>query len=238
MEQEIIQIDLGGVNCYLGKQGENYILFDTGGHLFFDKQFDNRRETLEKGLNQRGCNPTNLKLIVLTHGDNDHAANAAYIRTKYHTKIAMHAADSHLVDCPTIENVFENCHYHSSAYKFVFLIMKSAIRRIVKKTLDDFESFKPDLTIDEGFDFSPYGFDAKVIVIPGHTKGSIGILTDEGDLIAGDAFANMNKPTIAPNAYDFKVLNNSIKNLKNKNIKTVYPGHGKPFDAAECSLLK
>lgn len=238
MEQEIIRIDLDGVNCYLGKQGENYILFDTGGHLFLDKQFDNRREALEKELNDHGCNPTNLKLIVLTHGDNDHAANAAYIRTKYHTKIAMHAADSHLVDCPNIENVLENCHYHSPVYKLVFLIMKSAIRKIVKKTLDDFERFKPDLAIDEGFDLSPYGFDAKVIAIPGHTKGSIGILTGNGNLISGDALANMNKPEIAPNASDFKVLKSSIKKLKTRNIKTVYPGHGKPFAAAECSLLK
>lgn len=31
MEQEIIRIDLDGVNCYLGKSGDSFILFDTGG---------------------------------------------------------------------------------------------------------------------------------------------------------------------------------------------------------------
>jgi hypothetical protein len=86
--------------------------------------------------------------------------------------------------------------------------------------------------LDDGFDLSPYGFEAKVVHTPGHTKGSISILTAQGDLIAGDTFANINKPAIAPNAYDFKELRSSIKRLKTMNIKTIYPGHGNPFNAA------
>lgn len=238
MKQEIIRIDLDGVNCYLGKEGENFILFDTGGHIFLDKQFTNRREALEKELNSHGCNATNLKLVVLTHGDNDHAANAAYIKKKYNTKIAMHPDDFDLVDYPNIEKLMENCHYHSPVYKLVFLVMKRLIRKIIKKALDDFESFKPDILIDEGFNLSPYGFEAKVIHVPGHTKGSICILTEHGNLIAGDTFTNTDKPEIAPNAYNFKALKNSIKRLKNMNVKTVYPGHGKPFDAHAFARLK
>lgn len=237
MAQEIIRIDLGGVNCYLGKENDNFILFDTGGHLFLDKQFDNRRESLEKQLDSYGCNPANLKLIVLTHGDNDHAANAAYIREKYNTKIAMHPDDLDLIDHPSMEKIMENCRYHSPVNKLVFQIMKSPIRKISKKILDDFESFKPDILIDDGFDLFPYGFDAKVIHDPGHTKGSISILTEHGDLIAGDTFANTGKPVIAPNAWSFKVLGNSIKKLKPLNIKTVYPGHGEPFDANKLNGL-
>lgn len=238
MKQEIIRIDLDGVNCYLGKEGDNFILFDTGGHIFFDKQFNNRREILEKELNTHGCDTTNLKLIVLTHGDNDHAANAAYIRKKYNTKIAMHTNDLDLVDHPNIEKLLENCHYHSPVYKLVFWVMKNLIRKIIIKTLDDFESFKPDILVDEGLNLSPYGFEATVVHTPGHTKGSIGILTEHGDLIAGDTFVNTDKPAIAPNAYDFKVLRSSVKRLKTMNIKTVYPGHGNPFDVDALGRIK
>ena len=39
MKQEIIRNDLNGVNCYLGKEGNSYILFDTGGHLTLDETF-------------------------------------------------------------------------------------------------------------------------------------------------------------------------------------------------------
>jgi len=44
------------------------------------------------------------------------------------------------------------------------------------------ERFKPDLYIDEGYDLSEYGLNAKFLHIPGHSKGSIGILTADGDL--------------------------------------------------------
>ena len=65
---------LGSVNCYLIKTNTGHILIDTG--------CSNKRTDLEKELEGAGCQPSNLKLIVLTHGDFDHAGNAAYLRKK------------------------------------------------------------------------------------------------------------------------------------------------------------
>ena len=48
------------------------------------------------------------------------------------------------------------------------------------------ERCKPDLYLEDGYDLSKYGFDAKVVEIPGHSKGSIGILTANGDFFCGD----------------------------------------------------
>ena len=85
MTSEIKIIGLGGVNCYLVNTHQGYILIDTG--------FLSKRAKLEQGLEMAGCQPGNLKLILLTHGDSDHAGNAAYIRDKYGARIALHAAD-------------------------------------------------------------------------------------------------------------------------------------------------
>ena len=68
----------------------------------------------------------------------------------------------------------------------------------------------PDIYIDESFDLTEYGFDAKILHIPGHTKVSIGIFTSGGDFISGDIFSNAAKPDIAMNAADFKELRKSI----------------------------
>ena len=143
----------------------------------------------------------------------------------------MHPDDLDLVDCPNVDSVLSNCRYRSLGYQLAFLAMKSLLKKIIVKTLADFESFKPDILVDEGFDLSPYGFEATVVHIPGHTKGSIGILTANGDLIAGDIFANTDRPAIAPNAYGYKALRSSVEKLKTMKIKTIYPGHGSPFDA-------
>ena len=235
MNQEIIRIDLNGVNCYLGREDDNYILFDTGGHLFFDKKFDNRREAIVNELKKYGCNEDNLKLIVLTHGDNDHVTNAPYLRKKYNTRIAMHSADEALVNNPEMEKLMENCKYRSAVNRFVFLFMKSLIKKLIRKYLKDYESFRPDILIDEGFNLSEFGFHGKIIHIPGHTRGSIGIITDSGDFISGDIFANTKKVESAPNFCDFKELLKSIMRINSLKIKTIYPGHGNPFDA---QLLK
>jgi glyoxylase-like metal-dependent hydrolase (beta-lactamase superfamily II) len=47
-----------------------------------------------------------------------------------------------------------------------------------------FDTFKPDMYIEDGYDLSAHGFDAKVVHIPGHSKGSLGIFTSSGDLFS------------------------------------------------------
>lgn len=230
MKQQIIRIDLEGVNCYLVKASESLILVDTGGHITRDKQFTNRREKLIEKLDIEGCRPENLELILLTHGDWDHVANAAFLREKYGAKIAMHSGDLELVENPVIEKIMESFHFKSVIYKVVLKLMKKPIKKMTKKILDDFEKFSPDIYLNEGDSLLEYGFDAKVVHTPGHTLGSIAVLTKDGELIAGDTFANMNKPATAPNAFNFKTLNESVARLKAMDIKMVYPGHGAPFE--------
>lgn len=226
---DMIRIDLNGVNCYLAKSEEGFILFDTGGHIVMDKQFTNRREDLRKELEAAGCTEHNLHLIVLTHGDYDHAGNAAYLRMRYGAKIAMHGDDRELVENPTLPKWMESFQYHSLVYRLVFWLLNKTITKVTQKAIDDFEPFTPNVLLNDGFDLSSYGLDATVIHVPGHTKGSIAILTKSGELIAGDTFSNHKRPSKAENAIDFKQLSMSVKKLRNFTIKTVYPGHGNPF---------
>ena len=74
------------VNCYLLKTEAGFILIDTGS--------SNQRASLVEELERSGCQPGNLRLIVITHGDFDHTGNAAYQRGKFDTKIAMHVDDA------------------------------------------------------------------------------------------------------------------------------------------------
>lgn len=229
MEQEITRLDLGGVNCYLAKAGEGFLLFDTGGFLTMDRQMTNRRDLLEKGLEQAGCVPGRVKLVILTHGDSDHTANAAYIREKYKTKIAMHRGDLELVQAPTLEKAMETFRYRSVFLRLLFVLLKGTIKKVTKKVLDQFEPFTPDIFLEEGSDLSEYGLDAKVLHVPGHTAGSVAVLTAAGSLISGDIFLNTGKPARAPNAFDFKLLDASADRLLKTGAGWIYPGHGEPY---------
>jgi hydroxyacylglutathione hydrolase len=218
MSQMISVIDLGGVNCYLVKTGAGFILIDTG--LFA------KRALLEKALEHAGCSSGNLRLIILTHGDSDHADNAAYLRNKFGARIAIHADDAGMVERGDMS---WNRKVRPDRHAFIFRWMAALVLLFVRPS--KFEIFTPDFIIDENFSLSEYGFDARVLHLPGHSKGSIGILTATGDLFCGDFLYNI---LGKPSCYyidDLAAFNTSLLSLKAEKIRTIYPGHGKPFVA-------
>ncbi|NJD54025.1 MAG: MBL fold metallo-hydrolase [Candidatus Methanoperedens sp.] len=197
------------VNSYLVKTADGYILIDTG--------FSTKRADFEKELENAGLRPGNLKLIVLTHGDFDHTGNAAYLRKKFGTEIAMHNGDSGMVERGDM--------FWNRKKGNILLGMMVPILFGFGKS----ERFKPDLYVEDGYNLSGYGFDAIVLHTPGHSKGSIGILTASGDLFCGDLFLNEDKPGLNSNMDDPTAANASVEKLIGLQINTVYPGHGKPF---------
>ncbi len=225
MSQEIKTIDLGGVNCYLVKTGD-------GGYVLVDSGFSNKRAALEKELANAGCKPGNLKLVILTHGDFDHAGNCAYLQARYGGKLAMHAGDLGMVERGDMS---WNRKAKPDEISIVFRILSLFVPLFEKG--GTFDTFKPDLTIDEGFDLSSYGFDAQVFHLPGHSKGSIGIVTAGAPsagpaLFCGDLLYNL--PGFA-SIDDLADWNASVEKVKKLKIQTVYPGHGKPFPMSRLS---
>jgi hydroxyacylglutathione hydrolase len=215
MPQEIktivlsLPFKLGSVNCYLVETGTGFVLIDTGG--------PNKRSELEIGLLGAGCKPGNLKLIALTHGDFDHIGNAAYLREKLGARIAMHKDDSGMAE-------HGDMFWNRKSGSALIRMMAPILFRFGKSN-----RFEPDLYLEDGYAFSEYGFDATVLSIPGHSKGSIGILTAGGDLLCGDLFDNTNTPVLNSIMDDLAAADASVEKLRGHAINTVYPGHGRPF---------
>ena len=93
--------------------------------------------------------------------------------------------------------------------------------------------FYPDLYISDGWSLTEYGLEAKVIYLPGHSEGSIGILTANGDLFCGDLFINKKKPCFSDVYNYLEAAHSSVEKLKLLDVKRVYPGHGKSFSWKE-----
>jgi hydroxyacylglutathione hydrolase len=202
-------LNLGTVNCYLIKTGASFILIDTGGK--------NQRAVLKQELERLGCKPDNLQLIIITHGDFDHTSNAAYLRQQFAAKIAMHTDD---VGMAERGDMFWN----RKRPNFLVRVLANSMFGFGKA-----ERFSPDIHLADGFDLSVYGFEAQVLSIPGHSKGSIGILTAQGELFCGDLLENTKKPALNSLMDDLATAKTSIEKLKGFNVQTVYAGHGEPF---------
>lgn len=221
MDEKIRIVGLGMVNAYLLKAKDGFVLIDTGLPMQW--------AALDSQLAAAGCVPGKLKLIIITHGDWDHTGSVSRLREKYNVKVAMHAGD-----VPQVENgVMLKRKVRPLIYKIMMLYRMTMMK--LKKTKMSFPRFKPDILLTDGQSLAEYGLAAKVIHLPGHTPGSIGVLTDDGDLFAGDMFTNRKKPADANIVENSGQLKNSQAKLKALNIKTVYPGHGTPF---ALNLLK
>jgi hydroxyacylglutathione hydrolase len=207
---------MGTVNCYLVDTGTGTILIDTGS--------SHARAGLEKALAGAGCRPGDLQLIILTHGDFDHTGNGAYLRETYGARIAMHRGD---VGMAERGDMFYNRMSANVVMKLLapLLPLLSGFPRSSR--------FTPDLFLEEGTDLSEYGFDARVLSLPGHSMGSIGILTAGGDLFCGDLLENNDGPAFSSIMDDPPAGWASVEKLKSFEIHTVYPGHGAPFPMAQ-----
>jgi hydroxyacylglutathione hydrolase len=217
MSPEIKTISLDGTNCYLVKLDDGYILIDTN--------FPFQRGELEAALQKEGCRPGNLKLIVATHGDIDHTGNCVYLREKYAVRIAMHAGDTEMCLKDGITRERGKLPEDFPRLLMVLWLLKGLWRFTIRQALlgKPFEPFEPDLLLEEGQSLAEYGFDATVLYTPGHSQGSISILTAAGDLICGDMFNNVGGRIL------ISAEEGGFERLKALGIKAVYPGHGEPF---------
>ncbi len=223
-------IDLGGTNCYLIEGGEGFALIDTG--------FPHSRARLLDELREAGCRRDDLSLIVLTHGDIDHSGNAAHLREHFGAPIAMHPGDAAM--CLSDGETRERDTRPPDDFPTVlyFWLAASVSRYLVRKMLrrDTFDAFSPDILLADGQDLRPLGLDAVVYHTPGHSKGSIALLTPEGDLYCGDQFGQVWGHVIAArDDPDYPPTSDKLRSLR---VRMIYPGHGEAFAPDRTGLRR
>ena len=202
---EIKRIKGGTDNCYLITDGSKAILVDTAS-----------RQNSDQVLAE--CDKYEMKLIVLTHVHFDHAENAALLSKRYGIPVAIHPKDEELFES------FDNQPLKSSG------LVGRAVLGISLKVLKNTPVEKPDnlIFVRDGEDLGAYGFDAKVMELPGHTLGSIGVDVEEKHLLVGDALDNWIRPGVGHLFYDRDALERSAEKIRALGDRTIWYGHGKP----------
>lgn len=202
---EIHMIKGGTDNCYIVSSGENAVLVDTCSAAAFDK-------VLEE------CSKYKMRLIVLTHPHFDHAENAAVLSERFNIPVAVNKADIEL---------FEN--YDAQPLKSYGLVGK-VVLGVSLKVLRNTKVHRPEnlIFVKDGDSLVDYGIDAKIVELPGHSKGSIGVDVEQKNLLAGDALDNWIKPAVGHLFTDFDAIKQSAEKIKSLGERTIYYGHGKP----------
>ena len=159
-----------------------------------------------------------MRLIVLTHGHLDHVQNAAFLSQQLEVPIAMHRADLELLE--------DNDRQPMQAHRRLGRLIQSLSRRGFQDTL--LPPFQPDLYLEDGDDLSHFGVNAQVVALPGHTAGSIGLKTEDGALLVGDAMFRLFSPAPALVYADRRQMEDSVAKIWALHPTALYFGHGRP----------
>lgn len=205
--EQIQRIACGNVNCYLISNGKSAVLVDTGREKYRQMVLD-------------ACKLYQVQLLVLTHGHMDHAQNAAFLARELNCPIAIHRADLSLLG----DNMRQSLSANSILGRIVRFVSVKSFR------IDGIQAVTPTVFLEDGDSLDHYGISARVVGLPGHTDGSIGLDVAGHDLIVGDALMNMFYPTVSMLYHNREIMMKSAKKIQEIGPRIIHFGHGKPVE--------
>ena len=158
----VVQIRLRLSNAFLIK-GDRAVLVDTG--------CGNESGAIVRALKREQVDVAGLSLVLHTHGHGDHCGSTRELRRWTQAPTAVHAGDAHMLRRGRNDPLIPTC------------FTARLIRPFLAQT---FPRVRPDIELQGNTDLEAFGVACRVLHTPGHTAGSISIVTAAGDAIVGD----------------------------------------------------
>ena len=216
---EIINIGNKIVNNYLIKTSKGYIVIDTGYPGTYDR--------FKKFLARNCISHEEIKFIFITHVHDDHIGFLNELIADTDAILIMHK------DSPRRLLLGHNEYIGGCSGILAKLCVKGMKIAGNRKHTFPIVEVDSNVILWDGIHqfFRQIGLDLDIITLSGHTGDSIGLLTNDGILLCGDACMN-GFPSIKRTIIWIENLEEYKKSwdiMIKSSAKVLFPSHGKPF---------
>jgi glyoxylase-like metal-dependent hydrolase (beta-lactamase superfamily II) len=213
------RIEARETNCYLLQADRGTVLIDPGP--------PGSAATVLAGAEKARIRASDVRLILVSHGHLDHYGTAAEVKAWCGAPIATYPGE------PVFSRDRRNAlppaqTVRGSVIRWLYLLL-SPLAKVTP--------LEADVFLDDEADLGPYGVQAKVVHAPGHSPGSLAVLTADGDAFVGDLFVNYSVPSQPIYLSDRVAWQQSHERILALKPRMVYVGHGEPFPGTELEAI-
>lgn len=219
---QIIKTFINGYSKAFALIGQRTILVDCGPK--------GNSQAMKKALMRIGVSPSDVSLIIITHGHPDHVGALTALRELTGASVLCHEFAAEGLAEGWGEAVVPRT------------TMGHILARLTPKNSEKNRCpIKVDIKVTDETDLAAYGVSAKIIHTPGHTAGSLSVVTDDGDAIIGDLIMKFGpgKPGLSFLSNDVDQLRGSLAALLEAGVQRFHLAHGGMIDRASVEdILK
>ena len=205
------------------------VLVENGSAILVDAGPWGSQGLILDGLRSLGLNRENLKMVVITHAHPDHAGGLKGLVEGPGIPVGVHRNEADVVEgrVPTPSPLRNH---------LLGKITQPAFRKLLGSPVP------VNQRLEDG-DLIPFGTEVRVVHLPGHTEGSIGIhLPRKRTIIVGDALQYKLGRRLSPPAgsvtQDLGKAMSSLEKLSGMDFDTICFSHFPPMRTGGASALR
>lgn len=211
------------MNCFLIKGDKGHVLVDAG--------VPGSGTKILSVLARNGVNPSEIKLIVVTHAHLDHFGGVGELKEELGIPVLGHQLDTE--------------YYQKGRANVQTMKPTVGWAKLFRKMVENLaaRSFTPDIIMSESsFDLGEWLEGVTVIHTPGHTPGSVSVLLPNREAIIMDMMSSgvglggvfLHRRVKHPAFHDdLKSLKRSFEQVLSLDIQKFYLGHGKAVNRSQ-----
>ena len=205
----------------------SYLVDTYEGITLVDAGLPGHWHDLQRELEAIGKSPSDIRGLILTHGDSDHIGFAERLRREYGVPVFVHAADAERAKTgEKPKTAIGPMRFAPTFGFFAYGLRKNALRT----------TYVREVTEVQDRDVLDLPGSPVIVGMPGHSAGSIAVHVPIADAVfVGDALTTRHVltghegPQPAPFTDDVAAASSSLDRLAAIEASWVLPGHGAPW---------